>query len=178
MSSNLISLKPSLEGYIWIIMKELIGLGGLILLLEKKGINILIGYIFIAILTGVAISLNSDILRIDGLYLTYILILVQISALTIIFGFLIMLYPVEPLVPLKHTLFFTITYILSLFLYMYGYTKTIPSTTVPFHLDDILHLPLIHNIGEYFYNDPSGIFKIFILTLILLLAIIALFYIL
>lgn len=70
-------------------MKELIGIYiifGILFLLEKKNINKLANYIGLVIILAIILSL------INVHYFSYILILVQISALTILFGFILMLY--------------------------------------------------------------------------------------
>jgi hypothetical protein len=70
-------------------MKELIGIYiifGILYIFEKKNINKLGNYIGLVIIIAILLSF----IKVN--YFTYILILVQISALTILFGFIIMLF--------------------------------------------------------------------------------------
>jgi len=66
---------------------------GILFIIENKSINTLINYIGITLLLAIIIGLY------NCAYISYILILVQISALTIIFGFIIMLYPKNNTLP-------------------------------------------------------------------------------
>jgi hypothetical protein len=67
-------------------------------LIEKKAINILISFVAIIITTAFIIPIIGNYsfnlsLIIESEYFSYALILVQVSALTILFGFIIMLFP-------------------------------------------------------------------------------------
>lgn len=65
----------------------------LLFIIESKAINILISFVGIMITLAIQLANNQYLLDINGEYISYILILVQVSALTILFGFIIMLYP-------------------------------------------------------------------------------------
>lgn len=65
----------------------------LLFIIESKAINILISFVGIMITLAIQLAINRYLLDINGEYISYILILVQVSALTILFGFIIMLYP-------------------------------------------------------------------------------------
>jgi len=64
----------------------------LLYIIENKPINILMNFIGITISIAIILALNEYIRIIEGEYISYMLILVQVSALTILFGFIIMLY--------------------------------------------------------------------------------------
>lgn len=65
----------------------------LLFIIEYKSINTLANFIGIIIIIAIILALyNCD-------YLSFILILVQISALTILFGFIIMLFPKNNTIP-------------------------------------------------------------------------------
>ena len=71
-------------------LKILITIFGLLFLLERKPMNLLFNYI--GLILSVALLLgfyNAD-------YISYLLIIIYCSALTIIFGFVLMLCPTEP----------------------------------------------------------------------------------
>jgi hypothetical protein len=80
-------------------------------LIEKRSINLLAYYIALVLIIAIIISIYPEYNTYGGYnqicdisYISYILILVQISALTIIFGFIIMLYPKNNTeIELKHS---------------------------------------------------------------------------
>lgn len=189
----------------------------ILFLIEKRAINILIS--FVGLIISVAIMLPSiqSLEKIDGEYYSYILILVQVSALTILFGFIIMLFP-----HLSHT---TPTNILNRYNNINKYIKIsiillalfilliyITTNNYNYNLVEILNNNLrsrlisfnllnnkldlikenykigiinniqtdtsfIRKIGESLYSFDNSIMKLIILTIILLLAIISLFFI-
>lgn len=66
----------------------------LLYLIETKAINILLAFVAIIIsLAFILPTITSNVENIESEYYSYILILVQVSALTILFGFIIMLFP-------------------------------------------------------------------------------------
>ena len=67
----------------------------ILFLLENKAINILICFVGLLITLALIIPTikENGIINIEAEYYSYILILVQVSALTILFGFIIMLFP-------------------------------------------------------------------------------------
>lgn len=75
-------------------------------LIETKAINLLVCFVGIIVTLAIKLANYKGLTYIEGEYISYILILVQVSALTILFGFLIMLYPTLPPgtpLPLSHT---------------------------------------------------------------------------
>lgn len=73
----------------------------LLFIIESKAINILISFVGIMITLAIQLANNQYLLDINGEYISYILILVQVSALTILFGFIIMLYPTLSIIKQK-----------------------------------------------------------------------------
>lgn len=66
----------------------------LLYLIETKAINILLAFVAIIIsLAFILPTITNNVESIESEYYSYILILVQVSALTILFGFIIMLFP-------------------------------------------------------------------------------------
>ena len=198
----------------------------LLFLLETKAINILIS--FITLLISVALLLPSLHLNINGLegnlqsiegeFFSYILILVQVSALTILFGFIIMLFPsLSHSSPITNSIQFsdksfnlksiTLTFII-LFFFFFLLLYLLSSDTIFSFFSDILFSPfsnnsynpltfsynkesgisleeynfsVLHNdsfflrkIGYSLYSFDNSIFKLILITIILLLAIISL----
>jgi len=131
-------------------------------------------------------------------YISYVIILVQISALTILFGFIIMLYPIQELSspqglkniikPNIKIVFILITLILiysiksiniiEIFKNIYWEEELIKigaeKIKIPKSGESI---KILKTIGELLYTDNNIIIKLIILTLILLIAIVAIFYI-
>lgn len=188
---------------------------GTLFILENKSINLLAYYVGLVILLAVVISISPDLSNIyhqygNGIsYISYILILVQISALTILFGFIIMLFPnnsTDILIkqkniptkkinkPLMDNIILKILLIVlisSIFYYIinnYNHFKYLLNIITEYKLE-IINVQDIQNIDNntykflskisyLLYGDPSNIFKFLVLTIILLFAIICLFFIL
>lgn len=157
-------------------IKIIIIIFGLLFLIESKPMNILFN--FIGLIISVAILLG--FFKIE--YLSYLLIIIYCSALTIIFAFVIMLSP-DSFSPLNYNInnnkkrYIPIIIIISYILFFYDYFF--------FHFDFLeifdsidSNSILINKIGNILYSDEINILKFMVATLILLLALIALFYIL
>lgn len=149
-------------------IKLLIILFGLLFIIERKPMNILFN--FIGLILSVAIVLGQN----NTEYLSYLLIIIYCSALTIIFGFVIMLTPIDytSTTDNNNKIYFLIPFIIFLTFFLF---KDNPLNSL-FYYDS--ELSLINKIGNLLYNDEINIFKFFLATLILLLALVALFYIL
>jgi hypothetical protein len=141
---------------------------------------------------------------IEGEYYSYILILVEVSALTILFGFIIMLFPTlsisQPQPPHQYNRWFKIYIILSIVVVVLYLTQ--PYEIIPFELNNIFSKyeyvinsledtgvgvrweggkedsKFIRNLGKNLYNNDNDIIKLLLLTFILLLAIVSLFFLL
>lgn len=200
---------------------------GLLFILEKKAINILTSYVGMILSVALILPTIKNITletleKIDGEYISYILILVQVSALTILFGFIIMLFP-----NLSHsspknnkpngketksylnrkTIFITgilillvviLVYNTQIVLEIYNYIFTpfnygldiskdiyfnwnilkeenIFGNLKEYYLQEDTNL--LRNIGKSLYTNDNSILKLIMITTILLLAIISLFFI-
>lgn len=160
-------------------------------------IAILIATSKISDITGVGIK--------DIEYISYVIILVQISALTILFGFIIMLYPVQEILPYKGKLekvnlslkkklilILILSLVILIFLMNFelGWIKPIlnlidweGSNYIQREIENSIipksgeSIKILKTIGELLYTDNNMIIKLIILTLILLIAIVAIFYI-
>lgn len=141
----------------------------LLFIIERKPMNIIFN--FIGIIISVAFLLgyhHSD-------YISYLLIIIYCSALSIIFAFVIMLTP-TPSYPNFPFFLFPFLLLLSFFVFSSHSDFIVTTTSLPIlSIDNDL---LIEKIGEVLYLDPINIFKFLIASLILLLALIALFFIL
>jgi hypothetical protein len=132
----------------------------MLFVLEYKAINILISFVGLIISLAIELSYNKGLSFIDGDYFSYILILVQVSALTILFGFIIMLYPTLPirLKPLKEENS-KITYILNKIKSLFNNKLIIIIMLISF----ILYIKHINSkfLFEYFYTffNPNLDFK-------------------
>lgn len=194
----------------------------LLFLIETKAINILLS--FVAIMLSLAFilpTITSNVGTIESEYYSYILILVQVSALTILFGFIIMLFPnlshstpktlpkrtidpeptksMKPSFKLKSITIFISLLLLS-FLF-FRYSKGFFGLGYDFKLSFLHHSfqtlnyqgnlitvkEIINNInssdtlflrkiGVLLYSVDHNIIKLLVLTIILLLAIISLFF--
>ncbi|PJF20192.1 NADH dehydrogenase subunit 6 (mitochondrion) [Paramicrosporidium saccamoebae] len=179
-------------------------------LIETKAINILICFVGIMITVALQLSLNFNLSSIDGQYFSYILILVQVSALTILFGFIIMLYPSLSIstpttsivvsnnkfenldIQKGNKLIITLLFFFFLFnsvgIYFYGLDfysfffttikQLIPQKEIAinFNIEEEQDTLFIRKLGYYLYSDSNNILKLIFLTIILLFAIIALFF--
>lgn len=148
-------------------IKLLIIIFGLLFLAERKPMNILFN--FIALVVLVAILLAQSGVE----YFSYLLIIIYCSALTIIFGFVIMLTPYHITPPTKRggILF------LFVFLPFTFYMLNSPVEVIPPSIS-IDGAGVLEKIGNLLYNEETNIVKFMIATLILLLALIALFLLL
>lgn len=160
----------------------------ILFLIERKAINKLICYVGIVLTIALIISNLKDIKYINAEYISYILILVQLSALTILFGFIIMLYPilnnpVSQVYKNKEIFIFLLSFILILYLLTkshsldFNYIQDIENMAPLWKDKYVEDMPFLSNLGNMLYNDNNTIIKLIILTIILLLAIIALFFI-
>jgi NADH:ubiquinone oxidoreductase subunit 6 (subunit J) len=143
-------------------LKILITIFGLLFLLERKPMNLLFNYI--GLILSVALLLgfyNAD-------YISYLLIIIYCSALTIIFGFVLMLCPTEP--EMGGGIWITLMLFVPLCVWLFWTSDTGDGPVV---VDG-----LIYKIGELLYLDPINILKFMLCTLLLFLALLALFFIL
>lgn len=225
----------------------------ILFLIEKKAINILICYVGIIITLAILINLlcitqlpigwhpignfygirenpqihqliNNENNIIDGQYYSYILILVQVSALTILFGFIIMLYPtlsitkeksriiiqdlkapIEGVSNTSITLFqkwkerlfrFNIIQFCFIILCIFSFYKGFWSKNIFYtnFTDSLIIIKkniwfeisdkyiynedstFLRKLGYYLYQDEKNIIKLLLITIILLFAILALFF--
>jgi NADH:ubiquinone oxidoreductase subunit 6 (subunit J) len=164
-------------------IKLLIILFGLLFIIERKPMNIIFN--FIGLIVSVAIVLGQN----NTEYLSYLLIIIYCSALTIIFGFVIMLNPNPKGIKTRDKkIYFLIPFILfiTFFLFKDNSLNNDSNLSLIFNNDSNLslifnndsNLSLINKIGNLLYTEEINIFKFMIATLILLLALVALFYIL
>ncbi len=178
-------------------------------IIERKPINILINYIGITIIIAISILNTPIMLSIGGEYISYIIIMVQVSAITIIFGFIIMLYPNTPasLARYNNGLLYNNNnnnnnygwkvwgMVIIIILILLSLTPTfhsiwvgvqgplggsLRSTIGIMDWDTINNGKVLTKIGELLYisweeDGYTNLSKLLIITLILLLAIIALF---
>jgi NADH:ubiquinone oxidoreductase subunit 6 (subunit J) len=187
---------------------------------EKRTLFSLLYFIGLTIIIAIFISLNPIIRFIDGEYLSYILILVQVGAISVLFGLIIMLLPdgggvssTPPLpviflkgpsrslkgVPsslfspvlllLLSALFLSLLFFFPPFPFLKGLLGSLPlfcsellprfsflNSPPPLWEGSLGQTPLLFKIGIALYTFPPFIFKFFLLTILLLLAIIGLFF--
>lgn len=165
----------------------------ILFLFEKKAINILICFVGLLLTLALIIpSINkNDIINIEAEYYSYILILVHVSALTILFGFIIMLFPfLSYSKPTKinqknnnNIIFYILIIILIFFikpLILENFFNISNINSYYIIQDNTQNLNqdsyFLRKLGIYLYNIDNNIIKLIILTLILLLTIIALFF--
>lgn len=187
----------------------------LLFLIETKAINILLSFVAIMIsLAFILPTITSNVGSIESEYYSYILILVQVSALTILFGFVIMLFPnLSHSTPITYRKTYSkggiennkeeknrsLAFIKYIMLVVIGFI--IISTLINIDLKSILtsfqllnyqhsfiNIQDIYNnlstsdtlflrkIGIMLYSVDHNIIKLLVLTIILLLAIISLFF--
>lgn len=156
-------------------IKLLIILFGLLFIIERKPMNIIFN--FIGLIVTVAVLLGQY--KID--YISYLLIIIYCSALTIIFGFVIMLTPEKEFSkPSDIKLLFFIPFIIFISFFLFKFNNS--SFSSSFIIDIVERkewdMTLINKIGDLLYTEEINIIKFMIATLILLLALVALFYIL
>lgn len=197
----------------------------LLYLIETKAINILFSFVGIIISVSFILpTITPNIVIIESEYYSYILILVQVSALSILFGFIIMLFPnLSHSIPIsnnsniskppknkKKSLYYKIIIIslliISDIIFFYFLVKYQPvtlsewkSTILSFFssfsaitwvqvgsnyipIQEILNninisdTLFLRKIGLMLYSVEHNIIKLIVLTIILLLAIISLFF--
>lgn len=152
-------------------IKILIILFGLLFIIERKPMNIIFN--FIGLIVSVAIILGQN----NSEYLSYLLIIIYCSALTIIFGFVIMLTPVDNSLIKEKNIKYLIPLIILITFFLFQ-ENSYNFTTLDLVFNNDSNLSLINKIGSLLYSEEINIFKFMIATLILLLALVALFYIL
>jgi len=160
-------------------IKILIIIFGLLFLFENKPTNILFN--FIGLILTVSVLLG--IYKTD--YFSYLLIIIYCSALTIIFGFVIMLQPTSSFKTIDSSNVagfkwknYLIIIPFILFLINESASKGLNENINNFSgYIKIYNDKIINNIGELLYTNNEDILKFIICTMILLLALIALFYI-
>jgi NADH:ubiquinone oxidoreductase subunit 6 (subunit J) len=156
-------------------IKLLIILFGLLFIIERKPMNIIFN--FIGLIVSVAIVLGQN----NTEYLSYLLIIIYCSALTIIFGFVIMLNPKGINSNIKtrdKKIYFLIPFILFITFFLFKDNSLNNDSNLSLIFNNDSNLSLINKIGNLLYTEEINIFKFMIATLILLLALVALFYIL
>lgn len=187
---------------------------GVLFIIENKSINLLAYYVGMVILIAILISIYPDLNNIqqfwNGIsYISYMLVLVQISALTILFGFIIMLYPknnTDILIKQKNNnkilinnnnnsliIICILIIFISIIYYIFNNNENqlinILNSKWGWEISEINNIHpniwvenntsiFINKISYLLYCDPSNILKLVILTIILLFAIICLFFIL
>ena len=158
-------------------IKLLIIIFGLLFIIERKPMNIIFN--FIGLIVTVAIIIG----KYKAEYISYLLIIIYCSALTIIFGFVIMLTPSsikeeEENKKSEIKILYIIPFIifLTLFLFNENLTNNILEMDIIEKKD--WGMTLINKIGNLLYTEEINIIKFMVATLILLLALVALFYIL
>jgi NADH:ubiquinone oxidoreductase subunit 6 (subunit J) len=151
-------------------------------LIEKKPIYSLLSFVGIILMSSILLS------SINFTYITFILIIVYASALTILFGFVVMLYgePKYYLLNNNKYLYF-IVLLFSLLFFSYWSLNSLQELNfnyfphpVTFNDFNYTHnvLDLISRIGIFFYMVPSTIYFFILITLILLLSLIGVLVIL
>lgn len=154
-------------------IKLLIILFGLLFIIERKPMNIIFN--FIGLIVSVAIVLGQN----NTEYLSYLLIIIYCSALTIIFGFVIMLNPNPKGIKTRDKkIYFLIPFILFITFFLFKDNSLNNDSNLSLIFNNDSNLSLINKIGNLLYTEEINIFKFMIATLILLLALVALFYIL
>lgn len=170
----------------------------LLFIIESKAINILFAFVGIMITLAILLGFDKTLSEINGEYFAYIIILVQVSALTILFGFIIMLYPKLSL-SIRNTLisdsrllrifrFISLILIGTGLVYYFqpqSYLELSCFSSFPISpkggigwADTILidDTELLRKLGTSLYSQDNNIIKLIVLTTILLLAIIILFF--
>jgi len=151
-------------------IKILIVLFGLLFIIERKPMNILFN--FIGLIVTVAIILGKYKVE----YISYLIIIIYCSALTIIFGFVIMLTPQKDF---KNVSDIKIFLLIPFIIFFTFFLLNQNSDFYPLNMELMPNNEiLINKIGNLLYTEEINIIKFMVATLILLLALVALFYIL
>jgi len=161
-------------------IKLLIIIFGLLFIIERKPMNIIFN--FIGLIVTVAIIIG----KYKAEYLSYLLIIIYCSALTIIFGFVIMLTPSskkeeEENKKSEMKIVYLIPFIIFLTFFLFydnDYFNLLEMEKIEIIERKDWGMTLIQKIGNILYTEEINIIKFMIATLILLLALVALFYIL
>lgn len=185
-----------------ILLYLLIGLS-IAFILERKPINIIFN--FVGILITLAFLINMYIP--EAQYFSFILIIIYTSALSILFGFIIMLNPnyfIKDFTFIQQLLVSILSFLVLLFFlyYIFNIPIRLENSPINNYIHELfsskgeyssniylnyktntniswqLEQSLVEKIGLNLYSTPSTIIKFFIATLILLLALISLFYLL
>lgn len=144
-------------------IKILVLIFGILFIIERKPMNIIFNFIGLIITIAILLGFN------NVEYISYLLIIIYCSALTIIFGFVIMLTPSFKFE--DKNIYFLVPFIIFITFFLFqdhNYNEMIESNNTS----------LIYNIGNLLYSEDINIIKFMIATLILLLALVALFFIL
>lgn len=164
----------------------------LLFIIESKAINILFAFVGIMITLAIQLGFDKNLSEINGEYYAYIIILVQVSALTILFGFIIMLYP-------KLSFSIRNSYLSDSFFFRYLriFSLVLVGSGLVYYLEPLSYLnltsiesrslewsdtiliddtELLRKLGTSLYSEDNNILKLIVLTIILLLAIIILFF--
>lgn len=168
----------------------------LLFLIEIKSINNLANYIGIVLSIAILISLYFPSLS----YISFILILIQISALTILFGLIIMLFPNNHTLPISifssikgnnqgiiisnkdKSIFILLFLLFILFNLDFSFSPFSFFPNLEYLNINYIYIitgdvnDLLYKIGQAFYTDPHFISKFLLLTFLLFFAIVALFY--
>lgn len=181
-------------------IKLLIVIFGLLFIVERKPMNIIFN--FIGLVVTVAILLGQSAPFGAGMdYLSYLLIIIYCSALTIIFGFVIMLTPTSytstptnlkdrASAPLWRLPFLFLSALaVTFYIFNYNHPFEIGGISIPSGCLEMVEKKdsgspqggawaVINKIGNLLYTEEINIIKFMIATLILLLALVALFFVL
>lgn len=156
-------------------LKLLIIIFGILFIIERKPMNIIFN--FIGLIIAVAILIG----KYKAEYLSYLLIIIYCSALTIIFGFVIMLTSStikEEEEKSEKKIIYLIPFIIFLTLFLFNDNFNFFEYKYFNLVEGEWDMTLINKIGNILYTEEINIIKFMIATLILLLALVALFYIL
>lgn len=157
-------------------IKLLIIIFGLLFIIERKPMNIIFNFI------GLIVTVAIIIAKYKAEYISYLLIIIYCSALTIIFGFVIMLTPSsikeEENKKSEMKILYLIPFIIFLTIFLFYDNSFLYFFDFNFLEGGEWGKTLINKIGSLLYTEEINIIKFMIATLILLLALVALFYIL
>lgn len=156
-------------------IKILIIIFGLLFIIERKPMNIIFNFIGLIVTVAIIIGKN------NAEYISYLLIIIYCSALTIIFGFVIMLTPSKEDENKKNgrDILYLIPFIIFITIYIFNDNSVLNNID---YIEIIERkdwgMTLINKIGNLLYTEEINIIKFMIATLILLLALVSLFFIL
>lgn len=156
----------------------------LLFIFTKKNSDKLLNYVGIILTIAMLIMYQSKLHEVDGEYIPYTLILVQISAITIIFGFVMMLFANRESIKHSNNPLWLILIIPLLFFIIIKTNSIIPEMAEPAEMinrfKNVQHntILVLRKLGHEIYIAENGILKLAVLAGILLIIIIALFFIL